>query len=60
MITVTCIQKFRDKNNNITGYKLRDKSGNIINVTPEKLKAAILGNKIKEFVMSINRTAIEE
>lgn len=41
MVTCICIQKFRDKRGNIYGYRLKDSSGNIQDVTPDNLKCAI-------------------
>lgn len=46
MITVKCIQKFRNKNNQITGYKLQDCTGAVKDVTPEQLKNAIRSNSV--------------
>lgn len=53
MIEATCINVFRhnglpwDPNNGkIKGYELQDDSGNIITVTSEQLKEAIVNNKI--------------
>ena len=41
MIQVKCIQKFRDKNNHIYGYRIVDLNGQTQDVQPEKLKQAI-------------------
>lgn len=41
-----CIEKFRDKNNIIKGYRLQDKNGNKIDTTPEVLKAAIFSGQL--------------
>ena len=41
MLKVTCTQRFRDKHNNIIGYQIKDKDGNVKNVTAESLKSAI-------------------
>ena len=46
MLTVTCIQKFRNKQNQIYGYRLQDQQGNIKDVYSDQLKAAIRNNKI--------------
>jgi len=36
-----CITKFRDKNNRIKGYRLRDKNGRTVEESAEKVKKAI-------------------
>ena len=41
MIQAKCIEKIRDKNNHIIGYKLVDKSNNEVLVKAEKLKEVI-------------------
>ena len=41
-LQVLCIDKLRDKNNNIVSYLLKDNAGNTCEVTPEKLKHAIM------------------
>ena len=46
MIQAKCIQKFRDKNNNIYGYRLIDINGQTQDVKPENLKQAIKNNQI--------------
>lgn len=46
MISVKCIQKFRDKNNHIYGYRLQDINGKTQDVKPENLKQAIRCNQI--------------
>ena len=46
MIQAKCIQKFRDKHNNIYGYHLQDQQGNIKDVTPDQLKTAIQNQQI--------------
>ena len=43
---VTCIQKFRDKNNTIIGYRLKDYNGSIKDVNSKQLKQALMQNKI--------------
>lgn len=47
MILATCIQKFRDKNNIIIGYRLQDSNGAVIDVEPQKLKAVILSGQLE-------------
>ena len=42
-----CIDKARNKNNQIIGYKLQDQQGNIIIVKPEALKSVIRSKKIE-------------
>ena len=46
MIQAKCIQKFRDKNNNIYGYRLQDQNGACIDVRREQLKQAIKSKQI--------------
>jgi len=46
MIQAKCIQKFRDKNNHIYGYRLQDLNGQTQDVKPENLKQAILNKEI--------------
>lgn len=46
MIQAKCIQKFRNKNNQIIGYRLQDINGQIQDVTPENLKKAILNKQV--------------
>lgn len=41
MIQAKCIQKFRNKQNKIYGYRLQDINGQVQDVTPEDLKNAI-------------------
>lgn len=46
MIQAKCIQKFRDKNNNIYGYRLIDINGQTQDVQSKNLKQAIASGKI--------------
>ena len=46
MIQAKCIQKFRDKNNHIYGYRLVDLNGRTQDVKPENLKTAIAKNQV--------------
>ena len=46
MLTVTCIQKFRDRHNQIYAYRLQDFQGNTRDVYSDQLKQAIRNNKI--------------
>ena len=46
MITAKCIQKFRDKNNNIYGYRLVDINGQTQDVQSKNLKQAIANNEV--------------
>ena len=46
MIQAKCIEKFRDKNGNIYGYRLRDINGQTQDVKPENLKQAIKNKQI--------------
>lgn len=55
MVTCICIQKFRDKRGNIYGYRLKDSSGNIQDVTPDNLKYAI--SKGYVFVKNLKLTS---
>lgn len=47
MIKVKCIQKFRDKQGKIYGYRLQYLSGQTQDVKPENLKQAIKNNQIQ-------------
>lgn len=47
MSKVKCIQKFRDKNNNIIGYRLQDSNGSTRDVTPQQLKAVMKQCKLE-------------
>jgi len=44
-VKCTCIEKFRDKQGRIKGYRLRDQQGKCIDVTPDNLKMAIFGKQ---------------
>ena len=46
MLVVTCIERFKDKNGVVIGYRLQDEQGNIKDVYPEQLKNVIKQNKI--------------
>lgn len=46
MIQVKCIQKFRDKNNQIIGYRLQDTNGNTKDIDSQSLKQSIISHKI--------------
>ena len=46
MFQVTCIQKFRNKNNQIYGYRLQDSKGNIKDIYADQLKQAIYNQQI--------------
>ena len=46
MIQAKCIEKFRDKQNKIYGYRLVDLNGQTQDVTPENLKRAIKSGEI--------------
>lgn len=46
MIQAKCIQKFRDKNNHIYGYRLQDINGKTQDVRPDNLKQAIANKQI--------------
>lgn len=46
MIQAKCIQKFRDKNNHIYGYRLQDINGQTQDFKPENLKQAIINKQI--------------
>ena len=47
MIQVKCIQKYRDKNNHIYGYKLIDLNGQTQDVKAENLKRAIKNRQVE-------------
>lgn len=42
----TCIEKFRDKNNIIIGYRLQDKNGKCLDISSKELKNSIKLNRI--------------
>ena len=46
MIQAKCIEKFRDKHNQIYGYRLQDTQGNLKDVTSDQLKQAIKNKQI--------------
>lgn len=46
MITVTCTEKLRDKNNRIVGYELRDCNGTKMRFTSEQVKQAVFLQQI--------------
>lgn len=46
MITVKCIQKFKDEHNNIYGYRLVDINGQTQDVASENLKKAIINKQV--------------
>ena len=47
MIQAKCIEKIRDKNNNIIGYKLIDKNKNEVAVKAERLKEVIKSGQLE-------------
>lgn len=47
MIQAKCIQKFRNKSNQIIGYKLQDSQGKTKDLTPQQLKDAIHTKQIQ-------------
>ena len=47
MLKVKCIQKFRDKNNIIIGYRIMDQNGNTKDVSSESLKQVIEQGKLE-------------
>ena len=46
MITVTCTEKIRDKNNRIVGYELKDCNGKKMKFTSEQVKQAVFLQQI--------------
>lgn len=46
MLQAVCLKKFRNKNNQIIGYRIQDKNGNTVDVKPEQLKQAIKNKQI--------------
>ena len=46
MIQALCLHKFRNKNNQIIGYRVQDKNGSTMDVKAEYLKQAIKNNQI--------------
>lgn len=55
MFQVRCIEKFRDANNNIIGYRLQDMNGSIKDVKPYELKQAIFSKKL--YVINLKLTS---
>ena len=55
MIQALCIKKFRNANNQITGYKLVDTEGTIKDIKPEVIKTAIKQGKM--VVYNLNLTS---
>ena len=47
MITVTCTEKLRDKNNRIVGYELQDCNGKRMRFTSEQVKQAVFLQQIR-------------
>ena len=47
MLKVKCIQKFRDKNNIIIGYRIVDQNGNMKDVSSESLKQVIQQGRLE-------------
>lgn len=47
MIQAKCIEKFRNKNNQIVGYLIEDCNGQQLRVAPDQLKMAIFSQQIK-------------
>ena len=47
MLKVKCTQKFRDKNNDIIGYRTVDQNGNMKDVSSESLKQAIKQGRLE-------------
>ena len=47
MITVTCTEKLRDKNNRIVGYELQDCNGKKMRFTSEQVKQAVFLQQIR-------------
>ena len=47
MLIVNCINKYRDKNNNIIGYRLQDKNGNEQDIKSNQLKQAIRDKRVE-------------
>ena len=46
MIICTCIDRFRNKQNQIIGYRIQDTEGNIRDVTPYQLKNVMIAGKL--------------
>jgi hypothetical protein len=46
MIRATCIEKFRDKNEKIIGYRLQDCNGSIQDIKSDDLKKMIIRKQI--------------
>lgn len=54
MIKTICIQKFRDTNNKIIGYRLKDEQGNIKDFTAEAVKEHIRANRIEVINLTLS------
>lgn len=55
MVQARCIQKFRDKNNNIKGYLLEDCTGQQLQVSPDQLKMAIFSKQIEIINLTLTK-----
>ena len=55
MIQAKCIQKFRDKNNHIIGYRLQDINGQTQDVQADNLKQAIKSNHINILNLTLTK-----
>ena len=55
MIQAKCIEKFRDKHNQIYGYRLQDQQGNIKDVTSDQLKQAIRNQQINIINLQLDK-----
>jgi len=55
MIKCECIEKFRDKQGNIKGYRLRDCNGACLDVKPDQLKMSIFSQQLD--VINLKLTA---
>lgn len=53
MLNVRRIYTFRNRRNQIYGYKLEDEHGNTMNVTPKDLKCAIKNGEVRVINMTL-------
>lgn len=55
MVQAKCVQKFRDKNNNIKGYLLEDYNGKQLRIAPDQLKNAIFMEQINVINLKLTK-----
>lgn len=47
MVKARCIQRFRNKNGAVYGYRIQDMNGQTMDVTPGQVRESILNNTIE-------------